>query len=191
MIPELITVATTALSAAQAGGFDIAKALGIRPKGGAGGNDPEYVAAVAKDMQMEYDTAQSAINSINDPAAQQQIADAYNAEVAAWGNPSNPNRNVAMGASRFAAQVSAIVANAKNYQTTTVPAASANTVKEGTTTVAQANNQIADTTATNTSAASNAGKVQPQNPLLNYMPLIIAGGAIVFISIMMIKQKGK
>lgn len=187
MIAETIALATTALSAAQSGGFDIAKALGLRPKGS---NDSEYVAAVSKDMQMEYDKAQSAANSINDPAAQKAILDAYNAEIAAWGNPSNPNRNVALGYSRFASQIDSIVSNAKNYTTATIPAASGS-ITPGTTTIVPANNQLADTIATNTSAASNAAKIQQTNPLLNYMPLIMAGGVIVFIAILLIKQKGK
>lgn len=169
--------------AAKATGFDVSKALGIRPKGS---NDSGYVAAVAKDMAAEYDKAQAAVNATSDPATQQRIVEAYNSEKAAWGDPNNPNRNVAIGAGRFASQIDSILASAPANGTATVPAA---TGDGGGVTVVTANSQ-ADTIAAGTSAASNAGKTV-ENPILNYMPLVITGGAVVLIAIILLKKKGK
>ena len=169
-------------------GFDIAKALGIRPKGS---NDTEYNAAVARDLSAEYDKAQAAVNSTTDSATQQRIVEAYNAEKARWGDLNNPSRNVALGAGRFAAEIDSIMASAPTAATATatVPAATESSdVPQAT--IITANNQ-ADTIAEGTSAASNAYKIQPSNPLLNYMPLIITSGAIVLIAIILLKEKGK
>lgn len=178
-----IAVASTVV---KSSGFDIAKALGIRPKGS---NDTGYVAAVAKDMAAEYDKAQAAINSTGDPATQQKILDAYNAEKAAWGDPNNPNRNVAIGQSRFAAQIDSIMSSAPAY----VPSIPNATGGGGGVTVVT--NGANETTATGTSAATNAPQIAANTALQTIMsqivPTIILIGAVIVIAIILFKKKGK
>jgi len=190
-----VTIATTALTiaqaagqAAQASGFDIAKMLGIRPKGQ---NDNEYVRAVSIDMQAEYDKAQAAVNQTNDPDAQKAILDAYNAEVAAWGNPSNPNRNVAIGQGRFASQIDSILASAKTYSAVPIPAAQASTTTP-TATIAPANNTVASNYNQSGADVFSGVNAKPAetNPWLDNAPIIFIVIGILII-VLFLKRKGK
>ncbi|MDD3906534.1 MAG: hypothetical protein PHS46_08460 [Candidatus Omnitrophica bacterium] len=185
MVSEAITLAATVAQAGSSAGIDWLKVLGLRPKGGAGGNDPGYVAAVATDMSAEYNAAQSALNSARNDKTKQAIIDAYNAEKAAWGDPSNPNRNVAIGQTKFAAQISSILSADSNYDVTVPVATGADETPK--TTIVAANNQ-ADTSAAYTSAAVNT--VKTSNPLVDNAPIIIIVIGILIV-VLVLNKKGK
>ncbi|MBU0606027.1 MAG: hypothetical protein KKH77_07045 [Candidatus Omnitrophica bacterium] len=190
---EPITIATTVIAAAsaiksggEASGVDWGKVFGLRPKGGAGGNDPGYTQAVAADMQAEYDKAQAAVNQTNDPDAQQAILNAYDTEKAAWGDPNNPNRNSAIGQSRFAQQIDSILASAKSYSAVPIPAAQSSTTTP-VTTIVPANNF-------NQTGADVFSGVNPKpvtsNPLIDNAPIILVIIGVVVIALV-IRKKGK
>ena len=172
-LPAIVSAASTALSA-----------LGLFKSGSSSGKDPQYVADVNRVRQEEYTVAQDALTKITVPAAQQQIITAYNQEQALWGDPNNPNRNVA-NPSSYKAKVAEIVAQ---YSTTsTIPAVSST----GTGTAATAStidpaaaiNNFVNSLNSAIPLLSNSGT---QNTT-NYVPLLIVVGGIIAIFLL----KGK
>jgi len=111
-------------------GSAITSLIGLFKPGSGGGKDTEYINAVNQSRQEEYSLTQQALQKVTVPAAQQQIIQIYNQEQSLWGDPNNPNRNVAQPA-QFKVNLQNIVDTYGNQNTiNAVPSATTNTATQ-------------------------------------------------------------